>query len=136
MGSWHCMPLLADVLRTTVMMPVKLPLDVVDHILSFLQSDMVALKACSRTHPSLSRLAERYLYAYITFDMACFLYHRGNEEIELFEILSERPHIAKYIRSFDIYFDIFSTPKDISSALLIMSQLRRIKLVLMGGEGV
>ena len=42
-----------------------LPVELIDHIFSFLQKDSSALKACSKAHRSLSRVAERHLYAHI-----------------------------------------------------------------------
>src|SRR5258708_30023025 len=44
---------------------MSLPAELIDHIFIFLQEDTLALKACSKAHPLLSRLAERLLYAHI-----------------------------------------------------------------------
>jgi len=45
-----------------------LPAELIDHIFSFLQTDFPSLKACSKAHPLLSRLAERHLYAHVVID--------------------------------------------------------------------
>ena len=44
-----------------------LPPELIDHIFSFLQGDILALKACSEVHPLYSRLAEPHLYSHIVF---------------------------------------------------------------------
>jgi len=79
---------------------MALPPEILDHILSFLQSDPAALKSCSESHPSLSQLAEPYLYAHVLL--------RTDDESQLFkpenltELLSKRPYIVYYIRSLEI----------------------------------
>ena len=42
-----------------------LPLEIIDHIFSFLQSDSFALEKCSKAHPILSELVPKHLYANI-----------------------------------------------------------------------
>ena len=43
-----------------------LPLEIIDHIFSFLQSDSLTLEKCSKAHPILSELVPKHLYANIT----------------------------------------------------------------------
>ena len=80
---------------------MALPVEILDYILSFLQSDPAALKKCSESHPSLCRLAEPYLYSHI-------LLETDNESDQcskptyLTQLLSKRPYIARYIRSLEI----------------------------------
>jgi len=42
-----------------------LPLEIIDHIFSFLQSDRSTLEKCSKAHPILSELVPKHLYANI-----------------------------------------------------------------------
>jgi len=42
-----------------------LPLEIIDHIFGFLQSDSPTLEKCSKAHPILSELVSKYLYANI-----------------------------------------------------------------------
>jgi len=42
------------------------PNELIDYVLSFLQSDPYSLEKCTRADPFLSKLAERYLYADVT----------------------------------------------------------------------
>jgi len=79
---------------------MALPAELLDHILSFLQSDPETLKSCSESHSPLSQLAEPYLYHHVLF--------KTDESEQLFkpenlaELLSKRPYIAHYIRSLEI----------------------------------
>jgi len=52
-------------MRLALNTSMALPAELLDHILSFLQSDPETLKTCSESHPSLSQLAEPYLYAHV-----------------------------------------------------------------------
>jgi hypothetical protein len=72
-----------------------LPPELIDHIFSFLRGDISALKACSEAHPSVSRLAERHLYADIwTFP---------HEDSDLLGQLSENPRLLEHPRALTIY---------------------------------
>ena len=86
---------------------MALPTDVVDHILSFLQSDPISLKTCSKSHPILSKLAERHLYSSIT------IISGGSNNIVASENclqerklnrLSRNSDIANYVRSLKVNF--------------------------------
>ena len=80
---------------------MALPAELLDHILSFLQSDPETLKSCSESHSPLSQLAEPYLYHHVLL--------KTDESEQLFkpenltELLSKRPYIAHYIRSLEIH---------------------------------
>ena len=85
------------------------PTDIIDHILSFLQSDPVSLKTCAQSHPILSKIAERHIYANTTILSD---YHSGivSDEhclrvCELSKTLSDNPYIANYVRSLEIRFE-------------------------------
>lgn len=115
------------------------PLDILDYILSFLQSDPDTLIACSKVHYTLTHLVERHLYAHITFDRDSFYYCNSwnSKKLDLLEILSENPHIADCIHNLDICISLSSLSlslEDISSALPLLSQLQRIKLALTGAN--
>ena len=75
---------------------MTLPAELLDYILSFLQSDPTALKACSESHSSLCQLAEPHLYSHI-------LLKTHHESADLAEVLSKRPYIVHYILSLEIY---------------------------------
>ena len=74
---------------------MTLPAELLDYILSFLQSDPATLKTCSETHPSLCQLAEPYIYSHI-------LLTTDDESTDLIDTLSKRPYIVNYIRSLEI----------------------------------
>jgi len=80
---------------------MALPVELLDHILSFLRSDPETLKSCSESHSPLSQLAEPYLYYHVLL--------KTDESEQLFkpenltELLSKRPYVAHYIHSLEIH---------------------------------
>ena len=80
---------------------MSLPNDLVDYILSFLQSDPVTLKKCAQSHPTLDKLSERYIYANITL---CddLVPSKDLRSREFTRILVKRPDIAKHVRSLTV----------------------------------
>ena len=82
---------------------MPLPAELIDNIFSFLRGDIPALRACS-THPFLSRIAERYLYADIALDSA------------LYERFSKNPYLLHYPRTLEIQANATLVPD-----LLLMS---------------
>ena len=114
-----------------------LPLDIIDYIFSFLQSEPDALEACSIAHHTFSQFVERHLYAHITFDRDNFYYCSSTKRLNVSQILSKNPHIVNHIHNLDIYISSFSLEAripldDISSTLALFPQLQKIKLVLTG----
>jgi len=115
---------------------MNLPVEVIDHIFSFLQSDPASLRACSKAHPSLSQLAEPHLYSYILLKAGGDSSDQGFWPSNLAKLLSKRPHIARYIRSLEI--QVFTNPdfdgvvrlhlKEISNILPMLLALRQIAL--------
>ena len=112
---------------------ITVPAEIVDHILSFLQSDPETLKTCSESHPSLCQLDEPYLYSHILF--------KTDDESEseqcskLTELFSKRPYIVQYIRSLEIRVNSFHNTKvrrrrleEISTILPNLLALREITL--------
>ena len=81
-------------------MQMSLPNDLVDYTLSFLQSDLVTLKKCAQSHPALSKLSERYIYADITL---CDDLENSRVSTSRFtKVLAKRPDIAKYVRGLTV----------------------------------
>ena len=86
----------------------SVPLEIISHVFSFLQSDPTTLAICSRAHPSFSPFAECLLYADVVV-----LDNRGNirdkkDDRQIFlasdlhKLLIDSPHIANYIRKLEI----------------------------------
>ena len=88
---------------------MPLPAELIDHIFSFLRGDIPALRACS-THPFLSQIAERYLYADIAVTLDTML------DSALYERLSKNPHLLHYPRTLEIQANSILVPD-----LLLMS---------------
>ena len=85
---------------------MSLSTDLVDYILSFLQSDLVTLKTCAQSHPTLSKLSERYIYANVTLhddlDTLDPLKLEGLRTSEFTQILAKRPDIANHVRGLSV----------------------------------
>jgi len=112
---------------------MSLPDDVLDHILSFLQSDLRALKACSQSHPKFIPLVERYLYATVTLYDNNTISQNGLGTPQFMTLLSDNPHIANYIRSLEVEvtYDLIESVQyleDIASVLRMCSLLNKITL--------
>jgi len=117
-----------------------LPTDVVDYILSFVQSDITTLDTCSRSHPTLSKLSERYIYAKVTLhNNNCIVNPDGlTKEISKFaQIIAKNPNIAKHVRNLKVYVDNIDPKKykataaylnNVASMLPTFSQLKKITL--------
>ena len=82
---------------------MSLPEDLVDYILSFLQSDLVTLEKCAQSHPTLSKLSERYIYADVTLrddldnpHVPCLLTSGFTK------VLARRLDIAQHVRSLTV----------------------------------
>jgi hypothetical protein len=71
-----------------------LPLEIIDHILSFLQSDVLTLEKCSKAHPILSELVPKHLYANITI--------RVPTDVSRFSELASNDLIANYVCTLQI----------------------------------
>ena len=81
---------------------MSLPPDVLDYILSFLQSDTATLKARSKIHPFHSKLAERYLYVNIAVHDGTYTAKPDSNGLkfrEIIKLLSKNPYIANYVRN-------------------------------------
>ena len=83
---------------------ITLPLttDVLDYILSFLESDPKTLKVCCRSHPLLCQIAEPHIYANIYLRTPNHVSDHNFGPSNLVKLLSDRPHIVDYIRNLDI----------------------------------
>jgi len=78
------------------------PDDVVDYILSFLQSDLYTLKQCAQSHSTLSKLSERHIYANVILCDDFFAVRHSIATSEFIKILGSWPGIAKHVRSLTI----------------------------------
>ncbi len=85
------------------------PLEIIDNVFSFLQSDPTTLATCSRAHPNLSPFAERLLYAdVVVFDNEGNIDNNKKDDRQIFlaselhRLLIDSPHIANYIRKLEI----------------------------------
>jgi hypothetical protein len=88
--------------------------EVVEHILSFLRTDILVLKSCSQAHPLLSAPAERYLYYTMTVDTKA----GGDADItELSRQLSDNPRIRNYVRILQV-----NISEDFASELTTMME--------------
>jgi hypothetical protein len=106
--------------------------EVVDHILSFLQTDISALKSCSQVYPLLSGPAERYLYYRIIVDVKA----DGDEDIaELSRQLSENPRLRNYVRilainiSKDLVSEMTTMMEATTSILSALPLVNKVSLV-------
>ena len=88
-----------------------LPVDVVDHIFSFLREDLATLKLCIQAHPLLSGIAERHLYHTTNLDIK---YGCDLDITQLSSLLEKNPRIRNYIRSLEI--NISNSAKSLVSA--------------------
>src|SRR6266704_3028743 len=123
---------------------MNLPAEILDYILSFLQSDPVALKASSQSHPLLSKLAEPYLYAHISLRTDDTLPDHNLGVFDLSKLLSDSPHLARYICSLHIVFAKYESDgpdvqvnrhvEEISAILPILSALNTITLERISGS--
>jgi len=121
---------------------MSLPDELVDHILSFLQSDLVTLKKCAEAHPILSRISERYIYAkvalYDDFLTTVPVTPPGLRTTKFAQIIAKTPNITNHIRDLEIYINDGADPgqskatashlKSIASMLPAFSRMKTIAL--------
>ena len=87
---------------------MSIPLEIISHVFSFLQSDPTTLAICSRAHPSFSPFTECLLYADVVVldDKGNIRDKKDDRQIflasDLHKLLIDSPHIAKYIRKIEI----------------------------------
>src|SRR6266542_5954723 len=110
---------------------MNLPAEILDHIFSFLKLDPAALRACSESDPSLSRLAEPHLYFHVLLKTS----NSSSDTSNLAQLLSKRPHLAHYIRSLEIQVigpitthHIWCDLVEISNILPMLLALKKIAL--------
>lgn len=72
-----------------------LPLEIVDHIFTFLEDDPLTLQKCLECCPELSKFVERHLYANVTI-------YSNTMPVWVVERLLYSPHLANYVRSLTI----------------------------------
>ena len=83
----------------------QIPDDIVDHILDFLRSDLYILNRCAQSHPRLSKLSERHIFANVILSDDFHLYRDSLilATSKFIKILSKRPIIAKHVRSLSVH---------------------------------
>ena len=123
-------------MRATATPPsqMSLPDDVLDYIFSFLQSDFRALKACAQSHPKIIPLVERHLYANIELVQVAntVTTETSGHDVRTVDsfvgLLSDKPHIANYVRSLDIAvaLDVTKWLENLASILRMCSLLNKI----------
>ncbi len=107
-----------------------LPFEILDKIFSYLQADVMALKACSQAHSAFFKPAERYFYTHVTFcNKPC-----DNPDIMgpsfFSKLLSDRPHVVNYIEFLHLLVDQVTLWNNdcISSILPQLLNLRGVSL--------
>ena len=106
---------------------MRLSIELVDQILSFLQSDPVSLEACQESHPLISKIAERHQFAHVVlddFNLCEFAF----ESSEFTKIIHGQPHLATYVRSIEMRLGVEKYSPELSSMLSMMTSLKEIKL--------
>src|SRR5437660_353443 len=107
---------------------MTLPTDVVDLILSFLRSDPVALKACAQSHPILSNLSERYIYAdIILYEGLQVSTLKLLEGLTTSDFTAESPQIANHVRILKVYLNDDADPEQRKATT---SHLNNLALIL------
>lgn len=76
-----------------------LPLEILDHILSYLDTDHVALKTCLRAHPVFSDLVKRYLYVHIVVLNEPTVNSHSLKPAQLAKLLLTNVCVADHVRS-------------------------------------
>ena len=99
---------LFSVSPTPTLTLMKLPAELIDHIFSFLQTDIPSLKACSKAHPLLSRLAERHIYAHIVIDPGA----------EVCNLILGNPRFLDYPRTLEICSHLPLTPHPVAIPIM------------------
>ena len=93
----------------TNMSSETLPIDLIDHILSFLRSDLDTLKICAQTHPILSDLSERYIYAVVILHHDSDYFPRATPDVtnlwtrDFVQILVNKSTIANHVRCLEVF---------------------------------
>jgi len=94
-----------------------LPAELIDYIFSFLQNDPSALKACSKAHPLLSRLAERHIYAHIVIDPRA---------PEVCNDILENPQLLDHPRTLKILFSFLVPDPLVISIMRMIPQMTNL----------
>jgi hypothetical protein len=98
-----------------------LPLEIIDHIFSFLHSDRATLEICSRAHPILLKLVQQHLYANTTI---------RNVPAEIFTLMSDSLCIANYVRSLHIKIEYRYTRSLNEEAIaMVLPKFRMLKKI-------
>ena len=110
---------------------LTLPFDIIDHIFSFLKSHPKALLACSRAHPLLSQIAERYRFRHIVICTGFQINSNITYSFRLSDLLrylAETPRIANYVAVLQVELNPYQDFEGIASLLLMFPALECIML--------
>ncbi|KAF9483569.1 hypothetical protein BDN70DRAFT_990271, partial [Pholiota conissans] len=84
---------------------MPLPVEVLDHIFSFMRTDIPSLTVCMSVNPSFQAIGEKHLWHHYTLHNCHSVFPQkqpsGTPE-QLAKILADAPHLATYIRSLGI----------------------------------
>ena len=112
---------------------MSLPVEVLDYILSFLQSEVAILQACTQSHPILSKLVEQYLYANIILhDENRYPNNNfhGLQIVEFINLVSDSPHISNYVQNLAICVRFHGKQRrllDMAQVLVILPRFSVLK---------
>jgi hypothetical protein len=107
-----------------------LPVEILDHILSYLDTDHVALKTCLRAHPVFSDLVKRYLYAHIAVLNKPTVNSHGLNPEQLAKLLLSNVCVADYVHSLHMTVSTFGNNQwqEMEWILPKFRQLQKISL--------
>ena len=85
---------------------IELPIDILDHIFSFLKSHRKALLVCSKAHSVFSQIVERYRFHHIIISTGFRVTDLADtsDSSDLRRQLAETPRIVKYVAVLKIEF--------------------------------
>jgi len=100
-----------------------LPLEIIDHIFSFLQSDSLALEKCSKAHPILSEFVSKHSYANIII--------RVPTDVSRLSELASDNLIANYVRNLelDLVWSVHECLLDQAKIALMLPKFRMLKAI-------
>jgi len=96
---------------------MMLPAELIDQVFSFLQKDILALKACSKAHPLFSILAERHLYAHIVIDP---------DAPETCDLILENPRLLDYPRTLQIRCHDYTSSRNPMAIVPMIPQMSNL----------
>lgn len=120
-------------------MEFRVPVEVLDHIFSFIKSDSGSLSACSSAHPMFAQIVERYFYHHIVIIPSTSYPsdHLSGYTLELshiIKLLSDIPKIVDYVHILE--FRRFHSIEDIAPIMFKFHAVQCIKLTFRPNPGM